>query len=301
MHKGGKLTFFKENLFKNYLLVMSGLVVLLFIAMFLTLTYKSFPSIQKFGIHFYITDVWNPSTHTYGALAFLVGTLITSFLALLISIPFSLSISLFLGEYFKKGSISNVLNSMVELLAGIPSIIYGLWGMFVFVPFFREIQLWLYEAGITNSAPVGFGIFSTSMILAIMIIPYSASIGREVISMMPNELKEAGYSMGGTRFEIIKSIVLPYCRSGIFAGILLALGRALGETMAVTMIIGNRNFLPKHIFDPASTLASVLANEFAEATDEIHLSSLVHLGLVLFLTTAVINIIGKAIIKRSSR
>jgi phosphate transport system permease protein len=250
---------------------------------------------------FYTKDIWNPTTHVYGALAFLVGTLLTSFLALLISLPFSLGISVFLGEYYKEGALSNVLKSMVELLAGIPSIIYGLWGMFVFVPMFREFQLFLYERGIFEIPPVGFGIFSASVILAIMIIPYSASIGREVIAMMPNDLKEAGYSMGGTRFEIIKKVILPYCRSGIFAGILLALGRALGETMAVTMVIGNRNFMPRHLFDPASTLASVLASEFAEATNSIHLSSLVHLGLVLFLTTAIINIIGKTIIQRSSR
>jgi len=209
-----------------------------------------------------------------------------------------LGISIFLGEYFKEGVLSNILKSMVELLAGIPSIIYGLWGMFVFVPMFREFQFFLFEIGVINTPPAGFGIVTASIILAMMIIPYSASIGREVIAMMPNDLKEAGYSMGGTRFEIIRKIILPYCKSGIFAGILLALGRALGETMAVTMVIGNRNFMPRHFFDTGSTLASVLANEFAEAMNSIHLSSLVHLGLVLFLTTAVINIVGKSVIKR---
>jgi len=134
-----------------------------------------------------------------------------------------------------------------------------------------------------------------------MIIPYSASIGREVISLVPHNLKEAGYSMGATRFEVVRKIMLPYCRNGMFAGILLSLGRALGETMAVTMVIGNRNFMPKTIFDPANTLASVLANEFAESVNEIHLSSLVHLGLVLFASTAIINFIGKIIIKKTGK
>ena len=290
-----------EKLFTHYLIFMSLVIILLFAAVLITLVYKSFPSIQHFGFNFYINDDWNPTTHEYGALAFLVGTLITSFLALLISIPFSLMISIFLGEYFKEGTISNLLKSMVELLAGIPSIIYGIWGLFVFVPFIRGIQLFLLQKGILNVPPYGIGMFTASVILAVMIIPYSASIGREVISLVPNDLKEAGYSMGGTRFEVIKKIILPYCKSGIFAGILLALGRALGETMAVTMVIGNRNYMPKTIFDPANTLASVLASEFAESTNAIHLSSLVHLGLVLFLTTAVINFIGKNVIKKSGK
>jgi len=187
---------------------------------------------------------------------------------------------------------------MVELLAGIPSIIYGIWGSFVFVPFMRTIFTYFYEKGL--EIPVhGIGILTASIILAVMIIPYSASIGREVLSLVPNDLKEAAYSMGATRFEVVRKIILPYCKSGLVAGNLLALGRALGETMAVTMVIGNSNILPKSIFDRASTLASVLALEFTEATNELHISSLVHLGLVLFMTTIIINIIGKTVIQKS--
>jgi len=263
--------------------------------------YKSLPSIRQFGFTFYSSDKWNPSNQIYGSLAFLVGTLITSFLALIISLPFTLMISCFLGEYFKDGILSNILKSMVELLAGIPSIIYGIWGSFVFVPFMRDILRYFYEREWIDVPPYGIGILTASIILAIMIIPYSASIGREVISLVPNDLKEAGYSMGATRFEVIKKIILPYCKSGLFAGNLLALGRALGETMAVTMVIGNKNVLPKTIFDPASTLASVLALEFAEATNELHIASLVHLGLVLFMTTIIINIIGKSVINRQHK
>ena len=288
----------KENIFKYYLKIVSALIIVLFILIFFTLLYKSMLSIKEFGFSFYTSAEWNPSFQEYGALAFLVGTLFTALLALLISIPFSLMISIFLGEYFRGGILSNVLKSMVELLAGIPSIVYGLWGLFVFVPFFRNVQIFLYEKNILSIPPLGIGIFTASVILAVMIIPYSASLGRDVIALVPLDLKEAGYSMGATRFEVIKKIVLPYCKSGIFAGTLLSLGRALGETMAVTMVIGNRNFMPKSIFDPANTLASVLASEFAESTNAMHLSSLIHLGLVLFLTTAIINIIGKSIIRK---
>jgi len=288
-----------ENLFRNYLIIVSTLFILLCVAIIITMLYKSLPSLKQFGFGFYTSDNWNPSRQSYGSLVFLVGTLITSFLALLISLPFTLMISCFLGEYFKDGWLSTVLKSMVELLAGIPSIIYGLWGSFIFVPFMRSIMTYFYEKEIIDTVPYGLGIFTASIILSVMIIPYSASIGREVISLVPNDLKEAAYSMGATRFEVVRKIILPYCKSGLFAGNLLALGRALGETMAVTMVIGNRNVLPKSIFDPASTLASVLALEFAEATNEIHISSLVHLGLVLLMTTIIINIIGKAVINRA--
>ena len=291
----------KENIFSYYLTFVSILIVVLFLSILITLVYQSFPSIKQFGMDFYTKDVWNPVSQEFGSLSFLVGTLITSLLAILIAIPFSIMISIFLGEYFKEGIFSNILKSMVELLAGIPSIVYGIWGLFVFVPFFRGIQMYLVQNEIMNIHPFGRGIFTASIILTVMIIPYAASIGRDVISMVPNDLKEAGYSLGGTRFEVIKKIILPYCKSGIIAGILLALGRALGETMAVTMVIGNRNVLPKTIMDPSSTLASVLANEFGEATNLLHLSSLVHLGLVLFLTTAIVNIAGKAIINRGFR
>ncbi len=182
----------------------------------------------------------------------------------------------------------------MELLAGIPSIVYGFWGLFVFVPFFRNIELKL------NILPYGVGILSSSIVLAIMIIPYSSSIIREVITMVPKDIKEAGYSLGATRYEIIKKVILPYSMSGIFAGILLSLGRALGETMAVTMVIGNSNMLPSSIFAPSNTMASVIANEFTEATGHIYLSALIGVGLLLFIITTIINIIGKYIMKKIS-
>ncbi len=191
--------------------------------------------------------------------------------------------------------LSSFIKSSIELLAGIPSVIYGFCGLFILVPVIRFIEI---KLGIT---PFGVGIFTASIVLSIMIIPYSASLGREVIQLVPSDLKEAAYSLGATKFEVIKNIILPFARSGIFAGILLSLGRALGETMAVTMVIGNVNALPKNIFSPSNTMASIIANEFMEASPgSIHLSSLVGIGLLLFIITTIVNIIGKYVIKRLS-
>ena len=278
----------------NLILALSGaLIVLLLFAILVTLFITAIPSIKEFGFFFFAGKEWDATTETFGALPFLAGTLLTSFLALLISIPFSIAISIFLGEYFKSGAISTFLRSAVEVLAGIPSVIYGLWGLFLLMPAVRFIEMKL------GVAPHGVGIFTSSLILAIMIIPFSASIGREVITLVPGDLKEAAYSLGATRFEVIKNIVIPYARSGIIAGILLALGRAIGETMAVTMLIGNSNFLPTSIFSPANTMASVIANEFAEATG-ITAASLIYIALALFFVTMIVNIIGTYIIQKVS-
>lgn len=269
-------------------------LLLLLLAIFVTLCVDSLPSLKAFTIDFLLDSTWDPVFGEFGALPFLVGTLLTSFCALLICVPFSLSISIFIGEYFRKGTASSLLKSAIELLAGIPSVIYGFWGLFVLVPLVRILEIKL------GVEPYGVGILTASIILAIMIIPYSASLGMEVIQLVPSELKEAAFSLGATRFEVIKKVIIPYARSGIFAGILLALGRALGETMAVTMVIGNSNFLPKGIFSPSNTMASVIANEFAEATETIYISSLVEIGLLLFIVTMVVNVIGKYIIKKMS-
>ncbi len=223
-----------------------------------------------------------------------MGTLLTSLLALLIAIVFSLAVSIFLGEYYRTGPTSSFVKGVVELLAGIPSVIYGFWGLAFLVPAVRFVEMRIHVA------PYGVGILTASLILSIMIIPYSASLGREVISLVPADLKEAALSLGATRFEVIRKVVLPYARSGILAGVLLSLGRALGETMAVTMVIGNSNMLPKSIFAPANTMASIIANEFTEATGKVYLASLVEIALVLFVVTAIINIAGKVIIIKMS-
>jgi len=282
-----------EKVFQGVLAFSAIIIVVLLLAVFLTLAVSSLPSVKVFGFKFFFGNTWDVSAEKFGALPFLVGTLLTSFLSLLISIPFSISISIFLGEYFKEGPISTFLRSSIEVLAGIPSVIYGLWGLFLLVPLVRSLE------NIFGVTPHGVGILSSALILAIMIIPFSASIGREVVTLVPSDLKEAAYSLGATRFEVIKNIILPYARSGIFAGILLALGRAIGETMAVTMLIGNSNFLPTGIFSPANTMASVIANEFAEATG-ITASSLIYIGLVLFLVTTIVNIGGIYVIRKIS-
>jgi phosphate transport system permease protein len=261
--------------------------------MLLTLVLKSMPSILVLGAKFLWQRTWNPVSGVFGALPFLVGTLITSFLALIISIPFSLAIGIYLGEYHPKGWLSGLIKNAVELIAAVPSVIYGFWGLFVLVPLVRQLEM---KIGVL---PYGIGIFTASLILALMIIPYAASLIREVVRVVPNRLKEGAYSLGATRYEVIRYVILPYVKSGIFAGILLSLGRALGETMAVTMVIGNTNMIPNSIFSTGNTMASVIANEFTEAANTLYLSALIELGLVLFLVTVVINYIGKRLITRA--
>jgi phosphate transport system permease protein len=282
-----------EKQFTVSLTLSALIIVFLMLAILFTLLVASFPAVKTFGLQFICGKTWNPATEVFGALPFLVGTLITSFLALLISIPFSIAICILLGEYCKEGAFPTFLRSAIEVLAGIPSVIYGLWGLFLLMPLVRSFETMI---GVT---PHGVGILTSSLILAIMVIPFSASIGREVITLVPSDLKEAAYSLGATRFEVMKNVVIPYARSGIIAGILLALGRAIGETMAVTMLIGNSNFIPTSLFSPANTMASVIANEFAEATG-ITAASLIYVGLALFLVTTVVNIVGNFVIKKIS-
>lgn len=283
---------FREKAFRKTLTLSAIVAVVLLLAIFFTLLIHSLPSLKALGAGFFFNKTWDPVTDDYGALPFLVGTLLTSFLALLISTPFSIAVSIFLGEYYKKGPVAEVFRNIIDLLAGIPSVIYGFWGLFVLVPIVRLLQL---KLGIP---PYGVGIFTSSVVLAIMILPFSVSLSRQVISMVPDDLKEAAYSLGATRFEVITKIILPYTRSGLFAGLLLALGRALGETMAVTMLIGNTHALPTGIFSPGNTMASVIANEFSEATGTIYTAALIEMGLFLFIVATVINILGKQIIKR---
>ncbi len=284
-----------ESLFKGSLAGSAWAMIALLAGIFITLLVASNLAIKEFGLGFLVGTEWNPVAGEFGALPFVVGTIVTSFLALAICIPFALSIALFLGEYYRRGRISSVLRSMIELMAGIPSVIYGFWGLYFLVPLVRELEMAI------DVPPYGVGVLTASIILAIMIIPYAASVSREVITMVPTPLKEAAYSLGSTRFEVIKGVVFPYARSGIFAGVMLSLGRALGETMAVTMVIGNRNALPTNIFSPANTMASIIANEFTEATEAVYLSALMEIGLLLFIISTVISIVGKLIINKFSK
>jgi phosphate transport system permease protein len=281
-----------EKVFRRTLTIVGIAMVVLVLGIMLTLIVESIPSLKSLGIGYLWGQTWDPVRDVYGALPFLTGTLLTSFLALIISIPFSFAVAIFLGEYYPTGWLSNLLKNTVELIAAVPSVIYGFWGLAVLVPMVRTFET---SVGVT---PIGYGIFSSSLILAVMIIPYSASLGRSMMQMVPANLKEAAYSLGATRWEVIRSVILPYTRSGLFAGVLLSLGRALGETMAVTMVIGNTPLMPHSIFSTGNTMASVIANELSEADKVVYNSALIELGLVLFFVTVVINMIGKKVISR---
>ncbi len=221
-----------------------------------------------------------------------MGTILTSILALLLSFPFSMAISIFLGVYHPEGPLSKIISYLTDLLAGIPSVIYGFWGLVFLVPLMRKLELSL------GIPPYGVGILTASIVLSIMIIPYTASLSREILKMVPSEIVEASYSLGATTTETILKVILPYAKSGILAGIFLSLGRAIGETMAVTMVIGNSNTLPSSLFAPGNTMASVIANEFTEATRSIHLSSLIYIALWLFVLTLLVNLAGNIIVTR---
>ncbi|MGN6181989.1 MAG: phosphate ABC transporter permease subunit PstC [Mucilaginibacter sp.] len=283
-----------ESLFKKVLVVMSAVLIIVMIAFLITLIVESIPSIKSLGVGFLWGKTWDPVNNIYGAWPFLIGTLLTSFVALIISLPFSYAVAIYLGEYNPKGWLSDLLKNAIELIAAVPSVIYGFWGLFVLVPLVRSLEVKFHVL------PYGIGIFTSALILTIMIVPYAASLGITLIRMVPSTLKEGAYALGATRFEVIRSVIMPYVRSGLFAGILLSLGRALGETMAVTMLIGNTSAVPTSIFAPGNTMASVIANEFTEADHTLYLSALIELGLVLFLVTVVINFIGKRIITRAT-
>jgi phosphate transport system permease protein len=278
-----------DKITKAVLFASSFLILLIAGGMIYSLARGTVPAFKSFGLSFIWSNVWNPTegSENFGALPFIVGTVLTSLVALLISLPLSFSASLFLGEYYHGTRLAKILGTMVDLLAGIPSIVYGLWGFYVLRPV-------LISLGLPNQ---GFGIFTASIILAIMIIPYATSLSTEIITMVPGELKEAAYSLGATRMEVIFSVVVPSARSGIIAGYILSFGRALGETMAVTMLIGNANRIPDGFFGTGNTMASVIANQFGEA-DGLKLSSLIAIGLLLFLITGLINSLGKFIIKK---
>ena len=246
---------------------------------------------EHFGFwNFIFSDDWVTTSgkESYGALPFITGTLLTTFLALLMCIPFSLPVALFTGEYFRGKKIAAILGTVVDLLAGIPSIIYGLWGFYVLRNVFMHLNL----------SPQGSGILTAAFVLAIMIVPYASSLSAEFIKMVPSDLKEGAYAMGATRAEVIRRIIFPMAGSGIFSAYILAIGRALGETMTVTMLIGNTNQIPDTLRTTGNTMASIIANQFGEA-DGLKLSSLIAIGLLLFLITAIINLIGKMLIRKA--
>jgi phosphate transport system permease protein len=281
----------KEGGFKFLMMNSALLTILLLAAIFITLIIGSLPSIKASGFYFLSGTNWDPISNKFGSLPFLTGTLITSFLALLISFPFSIALALLLGEFYKKGIVADVFKNIIELMAGVPSVIYGFAALYFLTPRIAEL------AAKFGYPAIGVNMLSAAIVLAIMIVPYWTSVAREVISLTPNDIREAAFSLGATRFEVIRHTILPYTKTGIIAGMLLALGRALGETMAVTMVIGNASELHTNIFSPSNTMASVIANSFNEASSKVHTSALIEIALLLFIVSAVLNLLGKSVIK----
>ncbi|HBV87975.1 phosphate ABC transporter permease subunit PstC [Desulfosporosinus sp.] len=258
------------------------------------------PSIQRFGLGFITSRVWDPVKEQFGALPFIYGTLVTSFLALLLAAPIGLGVAIFLNE-MAESRFRAVVGFLVEMLAAIPSVVYGLWGIFVLAPWLKTtvepgLAKWLGFIPLFQGTPVGFGMLAGGLILAVMILPTIAAISREVMAAVPNMQREAALALGATKWEMIRVAVLPYAKSGIMGGIMLGLGRALGETMAVTMVIGNRPDILASLFAPAYSMAAVIANEFTEATYDLYLSALVEIGLILFGITLVLNFFARLLV-----
>jgi phosphate transport system permease protein len=285
------------------------LVLSLLIGILISLVIGAAPSIKAFGFGFLTTSDWDPVNNHFGAVVPVFGTLVTSVIALLIGVPVSFGIALFLTELCPTW-LKRPFGIAVELLAGIPSIIYGMWGLFVFAPFFSEnIQPWLIDnlspvpliGWIFQGAPMGIGIFTAGLILAIMVIPFIASVMRDVFEVVPSLLKESAYGLGSTTWEVVRYVVLPYTKTGVVGGIMLGLGRALGETMAVTFVIGNSSRFAPGLFQPGNSIASSLANEFAEANGDLYVSSLIQLGLILFFITFIVLACSKFLLLRLKR
>ena len=281
-------------------------LLVLITAMGWQLSLAALPAIQTFGLDFLFTETWDPGLENFGAAASLWGTLISSFLALLIAVPISLGVAIFLTQ-IAPNFLRRPIGMAVELLAAIPSIIYGFWGLFVLSPWLAEhVQPWFSEhfgelpliGLLFQGPPMGIGLFSAGLVLSIMVIPFMASILTDLLETVPTQLKEASYGLGSTRFEMITKVVIPFAKVGIVGSFMLGLGRALGETMAVTFVIGNTHQLSSSIFDPGTTIAATLANEFSEASGGLYISSLLYLGLVLFLLTFVVLIIARLLLWR---
>ena len=255
-------------------------------------------TIFKFGFQFWQTEIWDPVAGEFGARPFIWGTLYSSVLALIIAGPIALGIAIFISELCP-GWLQRPLVFLTELLAAIPSIVYGLWGIFVLVPAVRQLEAatpeWMKAIPLFSGPPLGLGMLSAAVLLAIMIVPFSSSVAREVLRAVPQSQREGAYALGATRWEAIR-MALYYARTGIVGSIMLGFGRALGETMAVTMVIGNTPQVSMSLYAPQYTMAAVIANEFAEAADELHLNALVEIGLVLFIITLAVNVISRAFI-----
>lgn len=296
---------FLDILFKNTTLFFAVIVVVLMIWMVIALIIQSKLSIEKFGFSFINSIEWDPVQDKFGALPYIYGTIVSSIIAVLIATPISIGIGLFLTQ-ISNSWMKTIIAFMVQILASIPSILYGLWGLFIFVPFIRDY----FQKPVSNilgwfplfsGAPIGLGMLSAGLILAIMIIPIISALVVDIIETVPSELKAGSLALGSTKWEMIWNVVLPYARQGIFGAVIMGLGRALGETMAVTMVIGNRAEIMVSLFAPGHSMAAVIANEFNEATGAVYYSSLIEIGLLLFLVTFILNAIARVFIRKLSK
>ena len=297
----------QDQAFHLSTLALAFLVLAALVGTLVALAIQAMPAFKQFGAAFLWTNVWSVPDEEFGALAAIYGTVITSAIALLMAVPISFGIAVFLTETCPSW-LRRPLGTAIELLAGVPSIVYGIWGLFIFAPLFAEyvqpaLQSALGDVPLIGSwfagPPIGVGILTASIILALMVIPFIASVMRDVFETVPDVLKESAYGLGCTTWEVVRNVVLPYTRVGVIGGIMLGLGRALGETMAVTFVIGNANRIVGSLFSPGTSIASTLANEFGEAEPGLHISSLFALGLVLFVLTFVVLAISRWLIRRN--
>jgi phosphate transport system permease protein len=289
-----------DYIFNRVIVIFPCIILLIVGGILLKLVVSSWPAMKAFGLPFVYRSSWNPVSEKFGALPFIYGTLFSSFVALLIAVPIGVGTAIYLAEYAPYG-VRKTVSLFVDLLAAIPSVIYGLWGIFVLVPLMRTcVQPFLAKyvgfLPFFQGTIYGIGFLSASVILAVMIVPFIVSVSREVILAVPGVYKEAAYAVGATRWEAIVSIIISYGKPGIIGAVILALGRAIGETMAVTMIIGNSAKITASLFSPGYTLASVIANEFAEATSDLYISSLIEIGLLLLLVSVFVNVLARILI-----
>jgi phosphate transport system permease protein len=301
---------FSDGMFRVVTRTAAITVLVLLVGIMISLFDGAWPALRQFGFfHFLVTEDWNPVTVEFGALAPAYGTIVTSILAMIITVPVGIGIAIFLTELCPV-SLRRPIGVAIELLAGIPSIIYGIWGLFVFAPFLQHyVQPGIIDlfAGIPvledifAGPPYGIGVFTASLILAIMVLPFVAAISRDVFETVPQVLRESAYGLGCTKWEVVRSVIIPYTRVGVIGGCMLALGRALGETMAVTFVIGNAHRITASVMSPGTTISATIANEFTEAVGDIYFSSLIALGLILFLITFIVLAIARYMLLRLER
>jgi phosphate transport system permease protein len=299
----------RDAFFRLLTLASAVAVLLLLGGVILSLIQGSVPAIEAFGINFLFTESWNPVTEKFGAMAPIYGTLVTSIIAMVFAVPIGIGIAIFLTELCPM-ILRRPIGIAIELLAGIPSIIYGIWGLFIFAPFLQEHVQPLLIASLGNipgignlfaGPPYGIGVLTASFILAIMVLPFITSISRDVFETVPPVLKEAAYGIGCTTWEVMRNVVVPYTRVGVIGGIMLGLGRALGETMAVTFVIGNAHRISSSLLAPGTTISATIANEFTEAVGDIYTSALVALGLILFVITFIVLAAARYMLMRIER